>query len=202
MFEAVKIFNASISNARDLTQLHDYIVNTVRAPHPFDDLLRSQIVYAMSAFDKLMHDLIRIGMVASFNGNRPASARYHTELISMKVHTDLLAATIPPKEVLFEQEVIKKLAHLSFQDPDKVADGLSLIWEEKHKWEKIAGKMNSSTHEVKTRLKLAAGRRNAIVHESDMHPLNNTKTPITVRECSDVTDFVERCGRTIAALVN
>ncbi len=202
MFEAVKIFNASISNARELTLLYEYILNTVKAPHPFDDLLRSQIVYAMSAFDKLMHDLIRIGMVASYVGIRPVSARYHTESISMKIHTDLLAATIPPKEVLFEQEVMKKLAHLSFQDPDKVADGLSLIWDEKRKWDMIASKMNCSAHDVRTRLRLAAGRRNAIVHESDMHPLNNSKTPITVGECSEVTDFIQRCGQTIAVLVN
>jgi len=48
---------------------------------PYDDLLRSQVVYAVSAFDKLIHDLVRIGMVQIFSGARPATAKYLSESI-------------------------------------------------------------------------------------------------------------------------
>ena len=148
-----------------------------------------------------MHDLIRIGMVATFVGHRVPTDRYHVEPITIQFHATLLAATIPPKEYLFEQEIVKRLGRLSFQDPEKVAEGLSLIWDEKQKWAMIAGAMGWDTNDAKTKLKLVAGRRNAIVHESDMHPLTNAKTPITAAECKDVTDFLQLCGRTIAKLV-
>ncbi|MGD0639231.1 MAG: HEPN domain-containing protein [Roseiarcus sp.] len=201
MLRAVAIFDASIVEARNLTALHGYLTQSVRAPYPFDDLLRSQVVYAVSAFDKLLHDLIRVGMVETYVGRRVPTDRYHSESITIQFHGELLAATVPPKEYLFEQEIIRKLGRLSFQDPEKVAEGLSLIWDEKHKWAKVADAMGQKPDDVRTTLKLITGRRNAIVHESDMHPLTNVKTPITTTDCNDITDFLQLCGRTIGNLV-
>lgn len=54
---------------------------------------------------------------------------------------------------------------------------------------------------VSTKMKLIAGRRNAIVHESDMDPLTNTKIPINQAEANDITDFMEACGHSIVNLV-
>jgi hypothetical protein len=122
----------------------------------FDDLLRFQIVYAVSAFDKLIHDLVRIGMVDIFTGKRSPTAKYLAERISMNAYGTLSAATIPPKEYYFEQEVISKLKALTFQSPDSVADGLSYIWDEKYKWQRIGAMLKSTELEAKTQLKLIA----------------------------------------------
>ena len=202
MLRAVATFDASIADARSLSGVYSYLSTVVKAPYPFDDLLRSQIVYAVSAFDKLIHDLIRIGMVAAFTGNRLPTDSYNAKSISISLHTAMSNATLPPKEYLFEQAIVTKLARLSFQDPEKVAEGLSLIWDEKHKWTQIAAEMGWTAGDARTKLKLIATRRNAIVHESDMQPLTNAKTPITEAECSDVTDFLHLCGRSIAKLVS
>jgi hypothetical protein len=201
MLRAVGTFQASLDDARKLTALYAYLSDSVIVPFDFDDLLRSQFVYAVSAFDKLMHDLIRIGMVSTFVGQRVPTNRYQIEPITIQLHTTLMAATMPPKEYLFEQEVIRKLGYIAFQDPDKVAEGLSLIWDEQNKWTKIADAMGQAAADVRTKLKLIAARRNAIVHQSDMHPLTNAKTPITPSETTDVTDFLQLCGHTIAGLV-
>jgi hypothetical protein len=90
---------------------------------------------------------------------------------------------------------------LSFQEPSKVADALSLIWNETHKWAKIAAAMGVDESFVKIKLKLISDRRNAIVHQSDKDPLLNTKTPICLTECEDITKFIHLCGRSIVALV-
>ncbi len=201
MHRAVAAFNVSIQDARSLTALYDFLTTSVPTPFPYDDLLRSQIVYSVGAFDKLIHELIRIGMVATFMGTRPATAKYKAESISIQFHGTLVAATIPPKEILFEQEIGRKLSFLSFQDPPKVADGLAYIWEEKDKWLKIAGVMGISVDDTKTKMKLIVLRRNAIVHESDSDPLSNVKNAITRSECKDMTDFIELCGNSIAGLV-
>jgi hypothetical protein len=201
MHRAVALFNASIQDARALTALYDFLTSTVHSPFSYDDLLRSQIVYSVGAFDKLIHELVRIGMVATFMGARPATAKYRAESISIQFHGALLGATIPPKEILFEQEIGRKLKILSFQDPSKIADGLAYIWEEKDKWPKIAGAMRISADGAKTTMKLIAARRNAIVHESDSNPLSNVKNAITRDECKAITDFIELCGHSIANLV-
>ena len=201
MHRAVATFAASIQDARSLTALYDFLTTSVPSPFSYDDLLRSQIVYSVSAFDKLLHELIRIGMVATFMGARTPTPKYQAESISIEFHGVLLAAIIPPKEILFEQEIARKLKVLSFQDPSKVADGLAYIWDEKDKWLKISNVMALPPNDVKTKMKLIVARRNEIVHESDSDPLSNIKRSISRSECKDITDFIELCGHSIASLV-
>jgi hypothetical protein len=201
MLNALSVFDRNIASARHLTSLFDYLSQKVAGPLSFDDLLRSQVVYSVSALDKLMHDLVRIGMVEAYTGVRRPTPKFSAEAISLQLHSALVGATVPPKEVLFEQEVIRKLGYIAFQDPDKISDGLSLIWDEKQKWDKIAAQMGEPASTVRTRLKLIVARRNAIVHEADMSPLTTIKTPITKTECSEITDFLHVCGRAITNLV-
>ena len=108
---------------------------------------------------------------------------------------------MPPKEYIFERDISLKLSKLSFQRPDSIADGLALIWVEKFKWAKISAKMGINESDAKKTLSLIADRRNAIVHESDMDPITNTKTSISRSECISMTDFIELCGKSIAELV-
>ena len=201
MLNAQAIFNKSIDDAKQYSILYDYLTTQVRVPAPFDDLLRGQIVSAVAAFDKLMHDLIRIGMCQTFGGTRTGTPKYHNESISIQLHSALVTATVPPKEHLFERAIVTKLGHLSFQHPDKISDGLSLIWAEAQKWEKIGAVMSQAGHFASTQMKLIATRRNAIVHESDMDPLTNLKTPISRAECEAITKFVASCGNAIVGLV-
>jgi hypothetical protein len=102
---------------------------------------------------------------------------------------------------VFEQEVIRKLRFQSFQDPDRASDGLSLIWNEGQKWQRIGDKLGVDGNVAKTRLKLISIRRNAIVHESDIDPMTEAKNSISRQEANDVTQFLEVCGSAITDLV-
>jgi hypothetical protein len=197
----LKTFSEGISQARTLSVLYDFLKGSVGSPYSYEDVLRSQIVYAVSAFDKLMHDMIRAGMVDIYIGTKPPTPKYLGEGITLHFHSSLVTATIPPKEYLFEQEVIAKLRILSFQEPTKVADGLSFIWNEKNKWQKIASQMGWDVDDAKKKLKLIATRRNAIVHESDIDPVSGMKNAITRPECDEITNFLELCGKSIVALI-
>ncbi|MBT3071906.1 hypothetical protein KKP04_13640 [Rhodomicrobium sp. Az07] len=201
MHNALEIFKTNINNSREQSVLYDFLKSQVRAPVPFDDLLRGQLVVAVAAFDKLMHDIIKIGMCQIFQGDRPPTPKYHCENISIQLHTDLVGATVPPKEHLFESAIVAKLRYMAFQHPNKISDGLSLIWPESNKWEKVGTKMGVQGHFASTQMKLIAMRRNAIVHESDMDPITNQKTPICSLECKNMTDFIDSCGRVIVDLV-
>lgn len=201
MLNARSTFSQNISDARRHTTLYDFLNEQVRVPFPFDDLLRAEIVASVAAFDKLMHDVIRIGMCDCFAGLRPVTPKYLSESITIELHSALVGATIPPREMLFEQAIVNKLRHQSFQHPDKVSEGLAFIWSEKQKWNKIAAHMTLDSGFVTTKMKLIAGRRNAIVHESDRDPLSDEKIPIDRSECAEITDFIEACGTAIVALV-
>lgn len=201
MRNSLVLFNSNMRQAQEISALYDYLVATVAVPLQFDDLLRSQLVYAISAFDKLVHDLVRVGMVQSFMGTRLPTGKYLSEPISMQMHIEILQATIPPKEHVFEQAIFRKFKTVSFQDPAKIADGLSYIWDESQKWQKIAASLGMSDAVVRTRLKLIADRRNAIVHEADIDPSTNTKFAIAKAESEGSLNFLQTCGNVIANLV-
>jgi hypothetical protein len=200
MLKAVADFESSIIDALNLGSLYQHL-KTQGIPMPAEDLLRAQVAYSVGAFDKLMHDLIRIGMVDIFAGKRSPTARYLAETFDLQTWKSIHEATLPPPAAIFEIAVVKKHSHVSFQDPVKVAEGLSLIWGEQQKWERIAAVLGLTAAYTRTTLKLIVQRRNAIVHESDMHPVTKLKSPITQQEAQDMSDFMARCGRAIASLL-
>lgn len=201
MYSALTLFKANMEEAKNLTLLYEYLENSIKSPLSFDDLLRAQIVYSVSAFDKLIHDVIRIGMMEIFTNKRKSTPKYLAESISTSIYNELISATVPPKEYIFEQAIVKKLKTISYQDPEKVAEGLSYIWDEKQKWQKIAIKMATDDKTAKTTLKLIVDRRNTIVHEADIEPSTNQKYSISKTECLSITEFLGRCGEEIVNLV-
>lgn len=204
MFNAVSAFKISVETSRQNGVVYNFLTSAASAQFPFEDLLRAQIVYSISAFDKLMHDLIRIGMVMQFEGTRPITPKFKNEPMSMELYLSMKTVSFPyTPSMLYTDAVFKKLKLLSFQDPGKIADGLSLIWDESSKWDKIAIQMNIGKADfVQTKLKLFATRRNAIVHEADMNPISHEKNPITKQEADDCSEFMYLCGNAIADLVS
>ena len=147
--------------------------------------------------DKLIHDLIKIGMLEIFLNKRPTTPKYLNEGISLEIHNKIAGATIPPGEYYFENEVVRKLSYLSFQDPDKIADGLSFIWGEPHKWQHIADTMGLDLHTAKTTLKTIIARRNQIVHEADIDMATGQKYSTDKTETETVGNFILSCGRAV-----
>ncbi|QAU23161.1 hypothetical protein EO087_03450 [Dyella sp. M7H15-1] len=127
MLNAKRIFHHNIQQAVELGVLYDHLSSMVTIPEQLDDLLRSQIVNAVSAFDKLMHDLIRIGMVRIFENQRLSTSKYLSETVAMQHLPGLVVDAIPPPAVRFEEIIREKLSKFSFQEPTKIADGLSYI---------------------------------------------------------------------------
>ena len=201
MLNAKGVFHKNIRQANELGVLYAHLSNTVAIPEQFDDLLRSQIVNAVSAFDKLMHDIIRIGMVRIFENQRPSTGKYLTEVIAIQHLPGLAAGAVPPPPVRFEEIIREKLSHLSFQEPKKIVDGLSYIWNENHKWQQIALGFGMTDDHVKRKQTLIATRRNAIVHEADLDPVTNQKQAITRAEATDISDFLLALGNRICDLV-
>ncbi|OMG69595.1 HEPN domain-containing protein [Burkholderia ubonensis] len=201
MLNAKVVFHKNIRQANELGVLYDHLSNTVAIPEQFDDLLRSQVVNAVSAFDKLMHDLIRIGMVRIFENQRPATGKYLNEAVTIQHLPSLAAGAVPPPPVRFEEIVREKLSTLSFQDPKKIADGLSYIWDANQKWQQIALGLGMADDVARRKQRLIATRRNAIVHEADLDPVTNQKQAITRAEATDISVFLLALGNRICDLV-
>lgn len=201
MLNAKRVFHKNIRQANELGVLFDHLSTMVAIPEQFDDLLRSQVVNAVSAFDKLMHDLIRIGMVKIFENQRPPTSKYLSETVAIQHLPSLEASAVPPPPVRFEEIIREKHSILSFQDPEKLANGLSYIWNEKQKWQQIALGLGMSDEDARRKQRLIVTRRNAIVHEADLDPVTNQKQTITRAEATDVASFLLALGNRICDLV-
>ena len=202
MLRAKQIFDTGINRVRNIDSLFVHLTTQLGFnPTDVSDLLRSEIVYSLSSFDRLIHDLVKVGMVDSFKGNRTPTNAYKNFSISLNQFDAINGASVPPAEFVFEQTITSSHKHLSFQDPDKVVEALSLIWHENHKWQKIAAEMGMNQNDLKTELKNIVIRRNQIVHEGDFDLFTGNIQPILQSDANQSVEFIYNLGNTIYDLV-
>lgn len=161
------------------------------------DVLRWQWTQSVSALDKLVHDLVRIGMMETFLGKRVPTTKYGTFAMTLNNFLQIAAASSGGRVSIFEHIVLERHSHNSFQDPDKISDALSLIWDEQHKWQVLAGDLSLSQEDARSKLKSIVERRNQIVHEGDFLSQNLSRQVINQRDVRDVVTFVRKLGNAI-----
>ena len=127
MIHAKKSFLRIIADTKNTDVIYNYLETIIRPPYDYSDLLRWQWVQAVSALDKFIHDLIRIGMHEVSVNSRDATSKYNSFVIDMHSYNEIKQDPTVEWQVM-ERQLNLKLGYMSFQDPSKVADGLSYIW--------------------------------------------------------------------------
>jgi hypothetical protein len=196
-------FDSAMQRIRQLDALYVHLSNNLHFPtDTISDLLRAEIVYVISAFDKYIHDIVRQGMVEIFTGVRQQTSAYKSFQISIE-QFDLInsSTSVPPPESVFESTVAAYHKHLSFQDPDKVAAALSLMWPEVHKWQRIAQCMGKTESDTRIELKNIIIRRNQIVHEGDIDLLTGQVQQIDHADTLESVNFINDLVTCIASFL-
>jgi hypothetical protein len=203
MLRAKTRFDDSFKRIRNQDSIYKHLVSTLHFPEKdISDMLRSEVVYAVSSFDRFIHDIVKQGMVDIFMGNRPITSAYSNFSISLnQLQAIRIAGSIPPPQSIFEDIIIEKHKHLSFQEPNKVSEALSLIWNENYKWQKIAICMGVTDNDLKTELKNIVIRRNQIVHEGDLNIMTGQLQDIYYSDTVISVDFIEKLGNCIFSLI-
>jgi hypothetical protein len=198
MMDAINVFYALVKQNELLGALYMYL-SIQRIPLDFTDLLRWQWAVSVAALDKFIHDVIRIGMIEVFEGRRPATPKSKSFKLTLQNYIDFKAADNPIIDLTNEFD--RQNSIVTYQHPDKIVDGLSLIWDEPHKWEVIRENFSSpiSADDLKTKLKNIITRRNQIVHQCDcLSPtLPLEQQPISSKDVEDVTLFLIELVRAI-----
>jgi len=202
MYKAFEQFNSNIKAVKEMDALYHHLTSDLKLPNDLSDILRSQLVYAVSALDKLIHELVKTGMLQAFINHRTKTSKLNSFSISLETYNNIQQTSqqqpntlqLETPEYFFEQEIIVKHKYLAFQEPDKIADALSFIWEEKQKWQKIALLFNASDDDIKKRLKSIVSRRNQIVHEADIDLQTNLRKSIEERDIKEAVDFILKLG--------
>lgn len=194
-------FLENMTHVANLDALYVYLTDVLLLPNDLTDILRAEWTYSVSALDKLIHELVRLGMLESFNGTRVSTTKFQNFSISTSTMNNIVLSStsmVPPPEYWFEQEIIQKHGYLSFQEPDKINDALGLIWDHPQKWQFLAaatGIIPDTT--LKTRLKTIIGRRNQIVHEADINPATGKRNDIDKTDTANVVTFIKLLAQEI-----
>jgi hypothetical protein len=203
MQQAGLLFEKEIERIRELDGFYGYVTEVLKLPpQNLSDILRSQLVYSVSAFDKLIHDVVREGMIEIFMQQRNPTDAYQNYKISMQQSQYLWDSDgDKPPEVLLNEIILEAFRNKSFQQPDKVSEALSHVWPEKHKWRRIAEAMEMHERSLRIMLNNIVTRRNQIVHEMDINPFTEEKFPVDRWEIRRAIDFIASLGSTIVRLL-
>lgn len=197
MQRAYDQFKDSMKYVKELDALFIHLKDNLHLPNDLTDILRAEWVYCVSAMDKLIHELARIGMIESFQGRRPQTAKFSSFGITTNTLLSNISNTGYPTEYWFEQEIIEKHKHLAFQAPEKIADALSLIWNDQHKWQTLATMLGTNQQALTTQLKTIVNRRNQIVHEADLDLTTGVRNRVDKVDIDDVVIFIEKLSEAI-----
>lgn len=198
MQQAIEAFRESIGRAEHLGGLYKALSGLTTAAVDASDLLRAQVVLAISALDYYIHEVTVLGMIEVFEGKRPRTPAF----LKFRVSVGTISAGMSTRSSSwFEAEVRERHSFLSFQQPDKVADAIRLF-SDVRLWQEVASKMASTDKALKDRLKLIVDRRNKIAHEADLDPsYPGSRWPIKTADVEQSLQFLRTLCENIHASI-
>lgn len=188
MLSAIEAFRENIQRVQSLGVIYQALSASATITIDSSDLLRAQVVLAVSALDHYVHEAARLGMLEIFDGNRLASAAYRRFRVSLEcVKGDY---TIGRSDL--ESEIRVQHGFLAFQHPDKIADAIRYFSDIKL-WQILGEKLAMEPNAIKQQLRLCIERRNKIAHEADLDPTYpRARWPISVADVNGVIDFISK----------
>ena len=195
MKTALDEFLSNMSRVRALHLLHSSLSRQLTGAVDLSDILRAEVVMAVSAFDFFIHEITRLGMLESLTGKRPKTNAFDKWQLSIEAVTSMVDSGNMAQ--ILNAEIRTQHGFLSFQQPDAAADAVRLFSSVKL-WEEVGKECGETAEIAKQSFKLIVDRRNKIAHEADIDPsYPGQRWPIDVAEVEKVLDRIEGVARAI-----
>lgn len=160
-----------------LSAMHAYLAAQTTIALPASELLRAEWVARVSALDMYVHELIAQRMLLIFEGKLSPTIQYNSFALSLETMARIRSASSPSDaSSAFDLDVRKRLSLNTYQDPEKIADGLRLcstaeLWNQVAQHQGASGlDINKKAKALKSQLRAIVDRRNKIAHEGDLQP--------------------------------
>jgi len=203
MNRAITQFESNLTSARQLGVIFGAFQDKVTEAISLDELLRAEIVLAVSALDCYVHDVVRIGMVKALPLASGEPNAYLNFGVSMQFAKRLLqAASLGEKASLLDKEIRRLHGFRTFQNVDNISQALSLIGVADI-WNKVGTVLGMPAADVKTRLNVIVDRRNKIAHEGDIDPSMGiaAKYPIDFPTVQQTVAFLDSLVRSMQRVI-
>lgn len=190
MLRAIDKFNRNIERVALLGGLHTSLISLTTPVVDVSDILRSQIVLAVSALDSFMHDVVRIGMLEVAQGRRSATEKYNNFKMRLQTINEFTSGTCFYQ--CLEREILQQHSYVSFQAPGKIAEALNYVCDISI-WDKYGKHIGLDAKTAKAELSLIVDRRNKIAHEADYDPtFGSTRWPINKQDVDDAVEKIRK----------
>lgn len=194
--ELLAKFNFSIKSIKEKFSLLNFPISDELKLN----ILRGQVSLLLSAVDFYIHEIIKIELLNIIKGERKKTSSLKNCMISVEVFLEYLSSPNTNNQI-FEDEIIYRNSFKSFLEPDKMAEALSLITEEKIFKELFPKLGLSGTKELRDKIKEIFKRRNSIVHQMDYNYLTKTQQIITKEEVEEYIKFYDKFIRELHILL-
>ncbi|MBI1929443.1 hypothetical protein HYR99_35015 [Candidatus Poribacteria bacterium] len=199
MEAAINQFRANIGHVRNLGAIHKALKAQTTQAIDLSDILRAELVMAVSALDHYIHEIARLGMLEVYHGTRAETLAFQRFQISLERVRQ--AITDPTSDDWLDSEIRLRHGWRSFQQADHIAEAIRLISDVKL-WEEVATRLGKPPQDVKQQLNLIVDRRNKIAHEADMDPtLPGSRWPIDDALVDDAVNFIEQIAEIIDSVL-
>ena len=200
MREAIEQFRTNLLRVRNLGSIAEAVDSQTTQALDLSDILRAELVFAVSALDQFVHEVVRLGMLDAYRGSRPRTQSFLAFQVSLGGVLDGLDAD--SGEQWLEDQIRTRNSYRSFQAPDNIADAVRLV-SEVQLWNEVANRMSMSSQEAKETLQLIVGRRNQIAHEADINPSPYEELfSIDRQMVTEAIEFVEDVVESMYAVIS
>jgi len=201
MHNAILQFRSNLTSVKELDKIYTLVVEhfPLLAEQAFE-ILRAEVVLTISAMDCFIHDIVRLGMIDTFKGNRQASKSFSNFSVSIHSLQNIVNSANPLDQLAFFDSEIRKInSSDSYQSPQSIEYALQLIGIDKV-WSKVSTHLNMKPDDIKNELSLIINRRNKIAHEADFDSVNRNKYTIDQSMTNNIIIFIENLCESIDKL--
>jgi hypothetical protein len=118
MNRAIQQFEVNIQSASQLGIIYSALEHKVTAVIKLEELLRAELVLAVSAVDCYIHDIVRIGMTNFFVAAGGESNAFINFPVSLGFVKKISAAPLLDRAALVEEEIRRFHGYKTFQNAD------------------------------------------------------------------------------------
>jgi hypothetical protein len=202
-------FESIWERCEELSAMHAFLAGKLTAALKPDEILRAEWVSRVSALDLYIHEIVAQRMLEIFDGLRPPSSGYLRFQIANDTLSRIRSAPTPiDASQAFDLDIRGRLGFCTYQDPEKIADGIRLVsnielWNEiaLHQGATAANKQTQAKS-LKRALSIIVERRNKIAHEGDLQPnLPRTPWPINTADLIQVKNKIRNLVTSVEAIL-
>ena len=112
MQTAIDQFRGNLVRVRNLGSLHKVLSTQTTGVLNLTDLLRSELVMIVSALDLYVHEVVRLGMLECWRGQRVRTDAFHRFQVTLA--GALQAVSLPGSAVWLDEQIRDRFGHRSF----------------------------------------------------------------------------------------